>query len=112
MFPPVMARPPRVMGIMGMPGGGPGFPAFPRPPHGPNLHAKGRGPADEDDIDALLHKKSFKEQQHSKTAEELLELLHRPTAKETANAAKVSLTYELHFHNFVNQLLPTESLAF
>lgn len=102
MFPPVMARPPRAMGMLGMPGGGPGFPAFPRPPHGPGLHAKGRGPADEDDIDALLHKKSFKEQQQSKTAEELLELLHRPTAKETANAAKVSLSYELHFHNFVN----------
>lgn len=91
---------PRGMGMLGMPGGGPGFGApFPRPPHGPGLHGgmggKGRGPADEEDIDALLHKKSFKEQQQSKTAEELLELLHRPTAKETANAAKVSITAQL-----------------
>lgn len=92
---------PRGMGMLGMPGGGPGFGApFPRPPHGPNLHGgmggKGRGPANEEDIDALLHKKSFKEQQQSKTAEELLELLHRPTAKETANAAKVSITVHVH----------------
>jgi mRNA (2'-O-methyladenosine-N6-)-methyltransferase len=85
------------MGMLGMPGGGPGLGGgfggpFPRPPHGPGLHSgKGRGPAEEEDIDALLHKKSFKEQQQSKTAEELLELLHRPTAKETANAAKVSV---------------------
>lgn len=88
---------PRGMGMLGMPGGGPGLGGgfggpFPRPPHAPGLHGgmggKGRGPAEEEDIDALLHKKSFKEQQQSKTAEELLELLHRPTAKETANAAK------------------------
>jgi mRNA (2'-O-methyladenosine-N6-)-methyltransferase len=46
-------------------------------------------PAEEEDFDALLHKNSFKEQQQSTKAEELLQLLHRPTAKEAANAAKV-----------------------
>jgi mRNA (2'-O-methyladenosine-N6-)-methyltransferase len=51
---------------------------------------KGRGVGEDEDIDALLTKKSFKELQQSKTGEELLELLHRPTAKETANAAKVT----------------------
>ncbi|KAG0625595.1 hypothetical protein M758_2G067100 [Ceratodon purpureus] len=97
--PPLMVprNGPRGMGMVGMPGGGPGLGGgfggpFPRPPHGPVLHGgmggKGRGLSEEEDIDALLHKKSFKEQQQSKTAEELLELLHRPTAKETANAAK------------------------
>ncbi|KAI3501478.1 hypothetical protein L1887_29347 [Cichorium endivia] len=40
------------------------------------------------DLEALLNKKSFKELQKSKTGEELLDLIHRPTAKETAVAAK------------------------
>nr|XP_043639943.1 putative N6-adenosine-methyltransferase MT-A70-like [Erigeron canadensis] len=40
------------------------------------------------DIEALLNKKSFKELQKSKTGEELLDLIHRPTAKETAVAEK------------------------
>ncbi|KAK6162224.1 hypothetical protein DH2020_002065 [Rehmannia glutinosa] len=40
------------------------------------------------DLEALLNKKSFKEMQKSKTGEELLDLIHRPTAKETAVAAK------------------------
>ncbi|XP_042055316.1 N6-adenosine-methyltransferase MT-A70-like [Salvia splendens] len=40
------------------------------------------------DLEALIHKKSFKEMQKSKTGEELLDLIHRPTAKETAVAAK------------------------
>ncbi|KAI7740242.1 hypothetical protein M8C21_031173 [Ambrosia artemisiifolia] len=40
------------------------------------------------DLEALLNKKSFKEQQKSKTGEELLDLIHRPTARETAVAAK------------------------
>ncbi|XP_071696349.1 putative N(6)-adenosine-methyltransferase MT-A70-like [Rutidosis leptorrhynchoides] len=40
------------------------------------------------DLEALLNKKSFKELQKSKAGEELLDLIHRPTAKETAVAAK------------------------
>ncbi|KAI3812840.1 hypothetical protein L1987_17552 [Smallanthus sonchifolius] len=40
------------------------------------------------DLEALLNKKSFKELQKSKTGEELLDLIHRPTARETAVAAK------------------------
>lgn len=40
------------------------------------------------DLEALLNKKSFRELQKSKTGEELLDLIHRPTAKETAVAAK------------------------
>ncbi|CAI0473033.1 unnamed protein product [Linum tenue] len=40
------------------------------------------------DLEAILNKKSFKEMQKSKTGEELLDLIHRPTAKETAVAAK------------------------
>ncbi|KAM0059910.1 putative mRNA (2'-O-methyladenosine-N(6)-)-methyltransferase [Helianthus debilis subsp. tardiflorus] len=40
------------------------------------------------DLEALLNKKSFKEMQKSKTGEELLDLIHRPTARETAVAAK------------------------
>ncbi|XP_047950272.1 N6-adenosine-methyltransferase MT-A70-like [Salvia hispanica] len=40
------------------------------------------------DLEALINKKSFKEMQKSKTGEELLDLIHRPTAKETAVAAK------------------------
>ncbi|KAK1303627.1 putative N6-adenosine-methyltransferase MT-A70-like [Acorus calamus] len=46
---------------------------------------------EEDDIkelESLLNKKTFKELQKSKTGEELLDLIHRPTAKETAVAAK------------------------
>jgi mRNA (2'-O-methyladenosine-N6-)-methyltransferase len=41
------------------------------------------------DLEALLNKKSFREMQKSKTGEELLDLIHRPTARETAVAAKV-----------------------
>lgn len=40
------------------------------------------------DLEALLNKKSFREMQKSKTGEELLDLIHRPTARETAVAAK------------------------
>ncbi|XP_050376313.1 N6-adenosine-methyltransferase MT-A70-like [Argentina anserina] len=40
------------------------------------------------DLEALLSKKTYKELQKSKTGEELLDLIHRPTAKETAVANK------------------------
>jgi mRNA (2'-O-methyladenosine-N6-)-methyltransferase len=41
------------------------------------------------DLEVLLSKKTYKEKQNTKTGEELLDLIHRPTAKETAVAAKV-----------------------
>ncbi|XP_065858497.1 N6-adenosine-methyltransferase MT-A70-like [Euphorbia lathyris] len=67
-----------------------------RPPLGPNnvplsmqQHQKPRTEEDDlKDLEALLNKKSFMEIQKSKTGEELLDLIHRPTAKETAVAAK------------------------
>ncbi|XP_068642344.1 N6-adenosine-methyltransferase MT-A70-like [Aristolochia californica] len=82
---------PRAMGLMGMPRAM-GVSPFHRPPF-----ASVGGPAslmpktEEDemkDLEALINKKSFRELQKSKTGEELLDLIHRPTAKETAVAAK------------------------
>ncbi|PON92824.1 MT-A70-like [Trema orientale] len=84
---------PRVLGMMGVPRIG--IPPFHRPPLGPNAagpNAMPQKPRSEDDdmkdLEALLNKKSFRELQKSKTGEELLDLIHRPTAKETAVAAK------------------------
>ncbi|KAK8969456.1 putative N6-adenosine-methyltransferase MT-A70-like [Platanthera guangdongensis] len=87
---------PRMMGLMGIqrvigvpplhrPLMGPGQPmGAPSPPP-----AKPRTEEDDrKDIEALLNKKTFRELQKSKTGEELLDLIHRPTAKETAVAAK------------------------
>lgn len=88
---------PRVMGMMGMPRGI-GISTMHRPPLGPNSPASApntmphKPRTEEDDmkdLEALLNKKSFREMQKSKTGEELLDLIHRPTAKETAVAAKV-----------------------
>lgn len=88
---------PRRMGLMGMPRGMGGVPPLHRPPMGPNSTMGGvnsttqKHRTEEDDmkdLEALLNKKSFREQQKSKTGEELLDLIHRPTAKETAEAAK------------------------
>ncbi|KAM7491522.1 hypothetical protein LguiA_034443 [Lonicera macranthoides] len=95
-----------MVGMMGMPRGM-GVPPIHRPPLGPNsqmgLGGGGGGggsgsngialkPRTEEDdlkdLEALLNKKSFRELQKSKTGEELLDLIHRPTAKETAVAAK------------------------
>ncbi|KAJ1403504.1 S-adenosyl-L-methionine-dependent methyltransferase [Sesbania bispinosa] len=87
---------PRVMGMMGA-HRGIGIPSMHRLPLGPN--ASGSSPNampqkprtledDMKDLEALLNKKSFREMQKSKTGEELLDLIHRPTAKETAVAAK------------------------
>lgn len=87
---------PRGLGMMGMPRAMGGLPHH-RPPFGPNAPTGGSNavsvkPNSEDDVmkdlEALLNKKSFKEMQKSKTGEELLDLIHRPTAKETAVAAK------------------------
>ncbi|XP_061341273.1 N6-adenosine-methyltransferase MT-A70-like [Gastrolobium bilobum] len=87
---------PRVMGMMEM-HRGIGIPSMHRLQLGPN--APGSSPNampqkprtledDMKDLEALLNKKSFREMQKSKTGEELLDLIHRPTAKETAVAAK------------------------
>lgn len=111
--PPPMMGPrvgPRMMGMHGIPPGlpgmGMGFGGMPatmqRPALGPGLAAspapapqitggKAKGNSEEEvtkDLEAMLSKKSFKELQKSKTGEELLDLLHRPTAKETAVAEK------------------------
>eukprot|EP00897_Mesotaenium_endlicherianum_P000948 jgi/Mesen1/10854/ME000093S10374 len=54
---------------------------------------KGGGEQEEEEpggLEALLSRKSYKEAQQTKTGEELLQLLQRPTAKETAVAAKGS----------------------
>lgn len=102
MFPggmgPRMNGPRGMMGMMGMPRGVGVPPPMQRPPMGPNVPMGGPNviplkPRTEEedmkDLEALLNKKSFKELQKSKTGEELLDLIHRPTAKETAVAAKV-----------------------
>lgn len=92
------------MGMMGMPRGM-GVPPQHRPPFGsnapmggPNVGVPAKQSSEEDlmkDLEELLNKKSFKELQKSKTGEELLDLIHRPTAKETAVAAKVFFVVEL-----------------
>ncbi|OMO79848.1 MT-A70-like protein [Corchorus capsularis] len=85
-------------GMMYPPGGpmgprGRGMGMLGRPPMGPNsgLSPAQRQRTEEDemkDLEALLNKKSFKEMQKSKTGEEILNIINRPTAKETAVAAK------------------------
>uniref|UniRef100_A0A1J3J0Q5 N6-adenosine-methyltransferase MT-A70-like n=1 Tax=Noccaea caerulescens TaxID=107243 RepID=A0A1J3J0Q5_NOCCA len=91
-FRPMMSAP-RGMGMMGMhhPMGMMGRPPpFPLPlPLPVPANQKLRSEEDDlKDVEALLSKKSFKEKQQSKTGEELLDLIHRPTAKEAATAAK------------------------
>ncbi|KAJ4955537.1 hypothetical protein NE237_012320 [Protea cynaroides] len=78
------------LGMMGLPRGM-GVPPLHRPPSGgPNSSPLKPRTEEEDmkDLEALLNKKSFRELQKSKTGEELLDLIHRPTARETAVAAK------------------------
>lgn len=87
-----------MVGMMGMPRGVGVPPPMHRPPMGPNGQIGGGGnsialkPRSEEDelkdLEKMLNKKSFKEMQKSKTGEELLDLIHRPTAKESAVAAK------------------------
>lgn len=83
---------PRVMGLMGIPRVM-GAPPLHRPPLGPSPNAITLKPSTEDDdmkdVEALLNKKSFREMQQSKTGEELHDLIHRPTARETRAAEKV-----------------------
>ncbi|XP_073001569.1 probable N(6)-adenosine-methyltransferase MT-A70-like [Typha latifolia] len=87
---------PRVMSLMGMPRMM-GVAPLQRPFMGPGGPMGGLSPGqskqkseEEDlkDLELLLNKKTFREMQKSKTGEELLDLIHRPTAKETAVAAK------------------------
>ncbi|XP_030511459.1 N6-adenosine-methyltransferase MT-A70-like [Rhodamnia argentea] len=82
---------PRVMGMMAIPRGI-SIPLMHRPPLGLNPNGLSQKPRTEEDdmkdLEALLKKKSFREMQKSKTGEELLDLIHRPTARETAVAAK------------------------
>ncbi|KAK4421476.1 N6-adenosine-methyltransferase MT-A70-like [Sesamum alatum] len=90
---------PRGMGMIGVPRGvGVPPPMHRQSPMHPGGMQGGGGNAlalkprteedDMKDLEALLNKKSFREMQKSKTGEELLDLIHRPTAKETAVAAK------------------------
>ncbi|KAL2336021.1 hypothetical protein Fmac_010467 [Flemingia macrophylla] len=87
---------PRVMGMMGTHRGIsiPSMHRLPLVPHAPGSSPNGmqqKPKTLEEDmkgLEALLNKKSFREMQKSKTGEELLDLIHRKTAKETAVAAK------------------------
>lgn len=87
---------PRVMGMMGMPRGM-GVSSLHRPPFGSNAPIANSNavivkPSTEEDgmkhCEALLSKPSFREMQKSKTGAEISDLIHRPTAKESAAAAK------------------------
>ncbi|XP_058104888.1 probable N6-adenosine-methyltransferase MT-A70-like [Magnolia sinica] len=83
----------RVTGLMGIPRV---IAPLHRPPLGPTSMVSPNSTAlkasteedDMKDVEALLNKKTFRELQQSKTGEELHDLIHRPTAKETAVAAK------------------------
>uniref|UniRef100_J3LFS3 N6-adenosine-methyltransferase MT-A70-like n=1 Tax=Oryza brachyantha TaxID=4533 RepID=J3LFS3_ORYBR len=103
-MPPIFPRP-RGMAMQGMqrvPGVPPGMMPLQRPfmgPAGVIAMGGGMGPnptqqkqkTEEDelkDLELLLNKKTYREKQNTKTGEELLDLIHRPTAKETAVAAK------------------------
>ncbi|XP_002989604.2 probable N6-adenosine-methyltransferase MT-A70-like [Selaginella moellendorffii] len=81
-FPHAMGLPPRMMAGMGFGGM---LPFQQRPGQ---LPTKSGSEDVMKDLETLLAKKSYLESQKSKTGEELLDLLHRPTAKETAVAAK------------------------
>ncbi|KAG6431492.1 hypothetical protein SASPL_109571 [Salvia splendens] len=91
-MPGPMMMGPRSMGmnIIGVPKGVGVPPPMQRQPLMlPSLSMKPRTEEEDmKDLEALINKKSFKEMQKSKTGEELLDLIHRPTAKETAVAAK------------------------
>ncbi|XP_045816691.1 putative N6-adenosine-methyltransferase MT-A70-like [Trifolium pratense] len=78
-------------------GGGPrGISSMHRLPLGPNASGSSSSSSvnantyDEDlkEVEAILNKKSFREMQTCKNGEELFDLIHRPTAREIAEAAK------------------------
>ncbi|GAB2296222.1 hypothetical protein Dimus_030350 [Dionaea muscipula] len=87
---------PMALGLVGVPRGV-GVPSLQRQPFGPDSPMSGpnavatKQNSEEEvmkDLEALLNKKSFRETQKSKAGEELMDLIHRPTAKETAVAEK------------------------
>lgn len=92
-MPPMFPRP-RGMTMPGMqrmmPGLMPLQRPFMAPSPGPSPTQQNQRTEEEDlkDLEVLLSKKTYKEKQNTKTGEELLDLIHRPTAKETAVAAK------------------------
>ncbi|KAM3225987.1 hypothetical protein ACQJBY_058592 [Aegilops geniculata] len=92
-MPPMFPRP-RGMTMPGMqrmmPGLMPLQRPFMAPSPGPSPTQLNQRTEEEDlkDLEVLLSKKTYKEKQNTKTGEELLDLIHRPTAKETAVAAK------------------------
>ncbi|VAI59398.1 unnamed protein product [Triticum turgidum subsp. durum] len=92
-MPPMFPRP-RGMTMPGMqrmmPGLMPLQRPFMAPSSGPSPTQQNQRTEEEDlkDLEVLLSKKTYKEKQNTKTGEELLDLIHRPTAKETAVAAK------------------------
>uniref|UniRef100_A0A0A9F672 Uncharacterized protein n=1 Tax=Arundo donax TaxID=35708 RepID=A0A0A9F672_ARUDO len=100
-MPPMFPRP-RGMAMPGMQRMPPGLMPLQRPFMAPGAvipMGGGPGPSptqlklrtEEDglkDLELLLNKKTSREKQNTKTGEELLDLIHRPTAKETAVAAK------------------------
>ena len=99
MFPGGPRGTPRLMGMMGT-HRGIGISSMHRLPLGPS--APGSSPNampqkprtledDMKDVEALLNKKSFREMQNSRTGEELLDIIHRPTAKETTLVSKVQI---------------------
>ncbi|KAF0928398.1 hypothetical protein E2562_003216 [Oryza meyeriana var. granulata] len=70
-------------------------------------HQKQKTKEDElKDLELLLNKKTYREKQNTKTGEELLHLIHRPTAKETAVAAKDET--KLQFKSVVHMYLAAE----
>ncbi|RCV07732.1 hypothetical protein SEVIR_1G273800v4 [Setaria viridis] len=97
-MPPMFPRP-RGMGMPRMPPGlmplqrpfmppGAVMPMGGGPGPGPNQLKQRTEEDDLKDLELLLNKKTYREKQNTKTGEELLDLIHRPTAKETAVAAK------------------------
>lgn len=112
---PMMVPPrggPRMIGMMGMPRVM-GVPPLHRPPlmgAGGPMGGQSQPPPkprseidDLKEIEALVNKKTFRETQKSKTGEELLDLIHRPTAKETAVAAKVWHSWSSMIFEFLCQ---------
>lgn len=108
----LMMGPKGVSRFMGMVPGGMVVPPLYRPPMGPNAPVGGpiavplkvAEENDMKDIEALLNKKSYREKQKSKTGEELLDLIHRPTARETAVAAKFKTKGGSHLKEYCTAL--------
>ncbi|MCL7030301.1 hypothetical protein MKW94_000587 [Papaver nudicaule] len=87
----------RGMGLMGMPRMMGGMAPFHRPPMNQNPNLTSLKPRTEEDdlkdVQAMCDKKSVRELEKCKIADDILDLIHRPTAKETANAAQFKSKY-------------------